>query len=119
MKLRNDFDYDTRLNLYCFKCWICKTNGTKAGGIELHHIVGRDSNSIFNAAPLCHKCHATMGHSVGEERYLFYKTLEYLAERGYVPKEKDWQFIMDHQYLLVDNHNLFEWLKSKYLSQKR
>lgn len=113
MKLRNEFTIETRDLFNCFKCWICSANGSKYGGIELHHITGRGSDSPFNCAPLCKRCHGTMGHSVGEERFLVSKTFTYLRSVGYKPTEKDWQFIEDRPHLIKDNDSLNQWLNLK------
>jgi hypothetical protein len=54
MKLSNNFKEEDRW-LFQGKeyCWDCGLNR----GVSLHHIIGRASNSIFGARPLCIECH--------------------------------------------------------------
>lgn len=48
MQLRNPFSSATRLLFDVWICWKCGGNGQQKGGLELHHIVGRSSNSPLN-----------------------------------------------------------------------
>lgn len=113
MKLRNEFPKKVRLLFDTYKCWVCFKNGSHYGGLQLHHIIGRGSNSAFNAAPLCYGCHVKVNHNTGEERYLIAKTFEYLKRIKYVPTEKDWKFLEDHPYLIMNNDDLYKWLNLK------
>lgn len=80
------------------------------GGLELHHITGRDSNSAFNAAPVCGRCHAKMGHSKEEEQKLTARLLPVLRAKGYKPTEEDMQHLTNHPHLVINNKKLDEWL---------
>ena len=98
MKLENDFKLNTRnLYLYCYSCFDCQRSDQ---GLELHHITGRDSNSPFNAIPICMKCHKVVGHSQEEERKFFKLNLDFLVRERYRPTKKDWQFLRDHPHLV-------------------
>ena len=110
MQLQNPFTLNTRLlYLDCWTCWICGSNGQSNGGLEIHHITGRDSNSPFNSSCLCGSCHRHMGHSQEEEQKLFLKTLEYLYNLEYEPMDSDFAFITAHAYLVTEA--VKEWLK--------
>src|ERR1035437_836633 len=86
MKLNNPFPDEVRwLFAGVWKCWLGGCNGQDRGGLEIHHIYGRVSDSAFNASVLCGKCHGHVGHSLEEHRGLFLTTLHYLrdlANRG-------------------------------------
>lgn len=98
MILQNPFSDDVRLiYLYSYECWICKENGTRSGGIELHHILGRVSDSVLNSAPLCKFCHDHIGHSFEEEKDLLQKTIRYLVRHGYTFTDKDIDFYNEHK----------------------
>lgn len=102
MKLTNPFSIETR-DLFWdarYTCWICGGNGNENGGMELHHITGRDNNSPFNAAPLCKLCHGKMGHTKDEERWLFEKTLQYLQGRVEIT-QADEHFMLTHPHLII------------------
>ena len=103
MKLKNAFSDDTRQLFWeaRYRCWRCKGNGTTCGGIELHHITGRDSSSPFNAAPLCKLCHSVVGHTDKEEQLYFRLTMEYLWGKTTVTKE-DEAFMLAHPHLLIN-----------------
>ena len=79
MELSNPFPLEVKLWYEgCWECLICHSNGSNRGGLSLHHIYGRKSNSIFNAAVLCGFCHGTMGHSQEEHVLLVKRNLVYL-----------------------------------------
>lgn len=70
------------------KCFECGRNQA-----ELHHILGRISNSPLNAIPLCRKCHnAGNIHSPEKEREYLNKTFRYLVEINYIMTKKDGEF---------------------------
>lgn len=104
MQLQNPFTLSTRL-LYidCWQCWMCGGNGQDVGGLEIHHITGRDSNSAFNSSCLCKKCHTTIEHTHEREAELFLKTLMYLYNIEYMPTTKDYAFLSLHKYLLTED----------------
>jgi len=94
MKLAFPFSFEVRLlYLNCWKCWLCGENGQRKGGLEIHHILGRISDSAFNSSCLCKECHSHMGHSQEEECKLFLITLKYLYDMKYQPCEKDYDFL--------------------------
>lgn len=98
MKLNNPFSQDVRLLfLYVYACFKCNRSDR---GLELHHISGRDSNSAFNACPLCKDCHARIGHTQEEERELYLITVDFLVKERYIPQEEDYQFLREHPYLI-------------------
>lgn len=112
MKLANPFSSRVRLlYLYAYSCIECGSNGNGRGGLELNHIVGRESASAFNASLLCHECHSHIGHTQEEHRRLFVKNLEWLLSQNYVPTEEDWDFIRNRPWLIKDNEQLLEFLK--------
>lgn len=97
MKLKNPFTNETRWLFHDarYQCWICGGNQN----IELHHIAGRISSSPLNASPVCHSCHAQVGHSEEEEKLLFKRTLHYLTTHDYKINKKDHEFINSYQRL--------------------
>ena len=100
-QLDNPFSQKTRLlYLYVFSCFGC---GRSDRGLELHHITGRDSSSAFNACPLCKDCHVKVIHIQTEERRYFNINQHFLSSERYQPIEEDWQFLRDHEYLVVRN----------------
>ena len=105
MQLQNPFPLNVRWLFFdCrFMCFMCGANGWKRGGMELHHITGRDSDSAFNAAPLCKVCHDAIKHTQEEERELTSHTLQWLQDQKYQPIEKDWQHLLDHPWLVIHN----------------
>lgn len=100
MKLRNSFTEESRALFLDaqYRCFNrdCTCNGQACGGIELHHIKGRESNSPYNGAVLCHGCHSHVGHTDEEHRYLLNKTLYYLSMQDYEPNKRDRKFIRDN-----------------------
>lgn len=108
MKLENPFPNEVRLlYLYEWECRLCHTNG--GGALELHHIVGRVSCSVFNSCLLCTECHQEMAHSQKEEQDLFAKTFKWLHRIGYKPTEVDLMFIKGY-YDRLFTDELREWL---------
>lgn len=102
MRLRNPFSDKTRALFLDkqYQCMDCKNNGQENGGLSLHHIKGRESNSAFNGIVLCHNCHAKCGHSQEEESKYLKKTAEYLWKaQKYTPTEEDKEFIYEHRRL--------------------
>lgn len=94
ISLKYPFPLEVRkLYIDCWSCWLCGGNGTNCGGLEIHHIMGRISDSALNSSCLCKKCHSTMGHSEEEERKLFFITLKYLWDVEYQLTENDFDFL--------------------------
>lgn len=111
MLLNNPFPQEVReLFRGVWECWECGQNGTDTGGLEIHHITGRDSCSAFNASVLCKKCHEKKNHNHKEEQFLFFITQKFLKAIGYVPIVRDYQFISEHPYLVTPEYKM--WLKN-------
>lgn len=104
MNLQNPFpNYVRNLYLGVWYCWECGGNGTNRGGLELHHIMGRNSNSALNSALLCGLCHKGMCHSQEEEQRLFLKTLKFLKSINYIFAPKDLLFMEDNKARLFSD----------------
>ncbi len=93
--MKNGFDMIllNKYFMYNFSCWVCEKNTWNC----FHHILGRSSNSILNAAPLCNdSCHINI-HGILKKRenvvVLLGKTIKYLLENGYELNENDKVFI--------------------------
>lgn len=94
MNLKNPFPLRVRvLFMDAWECWICGENGTRTGGLELHHIWGRVSSSALNAAPLCHVCHEKVLHTRSTHWYLLKKTIRFLARASYIWLDEDIEFM--------------------------
>ena len=99
MFLRNSFTHQTRdLFFYKYDCDFCSMNGWDA----LHHIVGRESNSPYNASTIHNiKCH--IGNSLLEQfdmkSMLLKRTKKFLDDEGYVPTPADLEFLKKHERL--------------------
>jgi len=92
----NNFSDDTRLLFVDCYCWECGANNVS----DPHHIFGRGTknddseSSPLNLAPLCRKCHNTVGKNKNEKRYkYFWKTYFFLQNNGYVFTAKEMSFI--------------------------
>lgn len=100
MILSNPFPLFVRnLFLYVYACGECGRSGL---GLELHHIMGRISNSAFNAIPLCPDCHYHILHDLVTHRRLFKRTAFFLHSEGYKPTTNDYSFIANNPELLDD-----------------
>lgn len=109
MQLANPFPIDVRKQyLGIWACWICGRNGSDRGGLELHHIMGRISDSILNSALLCKVCHEHMNHNQAEEQYLFFLTLKFVKSIGWWLTEKDIAFMNEHKERLFSDE-VIEW----------
>ena len=107
MKLRNPFPREVRLlYLYNYKCFNCGSNEM----LELHHIMGRISDSAFNACPLCHKCHDKVTHSREEHTHFFRTNFEYLLREGYSPTPNDYAFLEKNPEILGED--FASWVKT-------
>lgn len=104
MKLRNGFTQETR-NLYMdhYACFLCGSNGNNRGGLEIHHILGRLSDSAFNSSCLCGYCHREISHNREEHKTIFEKTLKFLYQQRYKPKEEDLQFLLQNAEELISD----------------
>jgi hypothetical protein len=105
MKLKNPFSTETRWLFHeaRFNCFTCGRNDT-----ELNHTASRISDSPLNASVLCKACHASVGHTEDEEKFLFEKTLRYLMTQEYVINEKDLDFINNYKRLKQVIHGSME-----------
>lgn len=89
--LRNPFPLEVRLLfLYNFTCWAC---GRSSTNLELHHIWGRISFSVLNAAPLCRTCHNAVKDTPEERCDFMRKTIEHVSPQGYKLTEYDLGFL--------------------------
>ena len=74
--MRNEFPKDVKEIFYrsrhCLQC------GRVDLPIELHHIVGRESNSAFNCIRICKDCHAGAVHTLERECNFYVTTCMYL-----------------------------------------
>lgn len=113
MKLDNPFPIEVRkLFMDVWKCWNCGENGTRTGGLELHHILGRVSYSAFNAAPLCQRCHSHMRQGFDHAEPLFLKTVGHLYNIQYRPSDYDLNFIQTNAERLFNPEKLQLYLQN-------
>ena len=102
MKLKNPFPQHKRELFYDVRyvCGNCGGNGSNCGGIELHHILGRCSASVFNAIPLCKQCHSQVGHTIKEHKKYLKWTLKYVCNKirlgQYIFDKEDITFLQDN-----------------------
>ena len=97
MKLKYPFTEETRnLLLYEYNCRDC---GRSDRGLELHHILGRCSNSPLNMYLICTHCHKVIGHSQAEESKYLQQTIKWLLLYGYGLKEDDITFYIHNKLL--------------------
>lgn len=103
MKLYHPFPPDVRNEFlwhqFCFKCG---QNGTATGGLELHHITGRGKfekfkDSIFNACPLCKKCHDSILHNPETHFKLTVAVFRFLKDIRYQIKEYDKNYLLENR----------------------
>jgi len=102
MKLKNPFPPFVRMLYFgWWECFLCKENGQSKGGLEIHHILGRVSDSAFNSSCLCKECHAKISHNQEEHREIFAHTLDFLYQMKYRPNEQDIEFIRTNYFELI------------------
>ena len=90
--LQNPFPQEVRLLfLYNFSCWMC--GGNHGGQLELHHIWGRISHSVLNAAPLGRSCHDKVKDTPEERCGFMRKTIEHVSPQGYKLTDYDLGFL--------------------------
>lgn len=103
MKLKHPFPQHKRelFRDIRYKCGGCGQNGTQTGGMELHHIRGRVSGSVFNGIPLCKRCHNLVGHTFEEESAYMQKIAPYIFIQiklgNYKIDSEDEQFLYEHK----------------------
>ena len=93
--MKNNFTEETRAEfIFETTCWKCNRPNP-----ELHHILGRVSNSILNAYPLCRKCHLKHIETMSEEnkKKFLNETIRFLVENNYKFKQKDIDFYLRHK----------------------
>ena len=112
MKLQNPFPNKVRL-LYTghWSCFLCGSNGWNRGGLELHHILGRVSDSAFNSSCICGYCHRGIGHTQKEHQKIFYQTAQFLKKVLFRPEEGDIKFIKENFNELICEKTE-KWIKS-------
>jgi hypothetical protein len=102
MKLQYGFPQKVRLlYLYHYSCFLCGSNGSNCGGLEIHHILGRVSDSAFNSSCLCKKCHSKIGHTKEEHQMIFFFTIQFLKSVLFKPAEEDMRFLENNFEELV------------------
>jgi hypothetical protein len=72
------------------------------GWDALHHIVGRESNSPYNASTIHNiKCHIGNGklETFEVRAELLKKTKQFLDDEGYSPTPEDLEFLKKHERL--------------------
>ena len=105
MKLKNPFPLKVKkLYLNVWECVECKQNGTDRGGLELHHIKGRESNSALNCAMLCGVCHSCKNHNQEEEQKLMIYQIRFLLRNKYEFSKCDLRFYAKHKKI-YDNYD--------------
>ena len=101
--MKNNFSLETRELFDCGGYAISHETGTNDADC-LHHIIGRDSNSPYNAAPLNNmRDHMPEGRKglpplssqIVRSKYL-QKTKKHLDSIGYKPNETDLKFLADY-----------------------
>ncbi len=94
--MKNNFTEETRLLfMYCKYCWNCGSTS----GIELHHILGRVSNSPMNCIPICNLCHTNHGIDKNKKALFLDKTIRFLLKEQYEFTEKDLLFYLENKAL--------------------
>jgi hypothetical protein len=116
MNLQNPFSVKTRmLWMDCWECQICRSNGTESGGLELHHIEGRGSDSALNSCLVCKGCHSSLGHSQDEEETLYEEALTFLYNCEYKLTKEDLEYVKTNKRLsnVISRHKIFtNWIKN-------
>ena len=107
MKLRNEFTDEVRA-VYAFEvscqypyCEVKRHNKARLGSnqsLELHHIIGRVSNSILNSIMVCRECHKTLhGLSFKKKAELLQQQIRWLVKINYEFTEKDIIFYEEYK----------------------
>ena len=93
--MKNNFSEETRAEfIFETTCWRCNRPNT-----DLHHILGRESNSSLNAYPLCRMCHdkhIEMKSEPNKKKFLN-ETIRFLAKSGYSWRAKDAEFYLKNK----------------------
>ena len=97
MKLQNEFSVETReLFIWNKKCFKCGDYGWDV----LHHVMGRESNSAFNACPIHNfKCHIGAGDLGKIEGRLLDEIRSFLYHNGYNFIDTDKEFYRKYKDL--------------------
>lgn len=93
--MKNNFTEETRAEfIFETTCWKCDRPNP-----ELHHILGRCSNSILNAYPLCRTCHSHHIEMISEDnkKKFLNETIRFLVKNNYKFKQKDIDFYLIHK----------------------
>lgn len=103
MKLRNDFPMKVRCMYFDkWECDVCGKNGNYHGGLELHHIKGRESASALNCSQVCNCCHSHLNHNYEEEKILMLKTVRFLVRNNYDFSSCDLKFYNKYKNIYDD-----------------
>lgn len=107
--LKNDFPQWVYELYEGAKCWVCEEHVSEQNREKvdaLHHILGRCSNSPLNAAPVhnndCHLGNGKLSHLDVKEELLL-KSLNYLLKQNYGFKDKDREFLSNHEDFYSSN----------------
>jgi len=93
--MKNNFTDEVRAEfIFENTCWRCNRPNP-----ELHHILGRCSNSILNAYPLCRTCHSKHSEMTKEpnKKKFLNETIRFLAKSGYKWKIEDIKFYLTYK----------------------
>lgn len=93
--MKNNFTEETRAEfIFETTCWKCNRPNP-----ELHHILGRVSNSPLNAYPLCRKCHSCHIKMISEDnkKKFLNETIRFLLANNYKFKMKDYLFYIKNE----------------------
>jgi hypothetical protein len=107
--MKNNFSEETRLLfMYCKRCWNCGNTP-----VELHHILGRVSNSPLNCYVICPKCHYDHGIDKNKKSAWLVQTLKFLLREQYEFTQKDLLFYIENKALYPpDAHNTLKGTKT-------
>jgi len=93
--MKNNFTEETRIEfIFEDTCWRCNRPNP-----ELHHILGRCSDSVLNAYPLCRMCHdkhIEMKSEPNKKKFLN-ETIRFLAKNNYNWKIEDIKFYLTYK----------------------
>lgn len=100
MFLQNPFPQEILIETKShYYCWQCGSNQI----LQLHHIVGRSSNSRLNGCVLCDECHRVVTHSQEEEQRFCNLAILFWYSKGYKWTDQDVKFLEANPHLIKNN----------------